>query len=108
MATKKGLNIQMKAVDKDGKYMSTVKVGPKGQIVIPKEIREMFDIASGDSLVILADRERGIAIQQSSFFNHMADAIFAGKGTQLYPEYTEDETMNFAKEIKNITRKENE
>lgn len=46
------------------KAWNTVKVGEKGQIVIPKEIREMFGIQSGDTLLVLADRERGIAIPQ--------------------------------------------
>ena len=43
-------------------FMGTVKLGPKGQIVIPKEVREMFGIRSGDSLLLLADIERGIAL----------------------------------------------
>lgn len=41
------------------KYMSSVKVGPKGQIVIPKEIRDMFQISPGDTLLILARRTTG-------------------------------------------------
>lgn len=49
---------------KDGKFMGSVKVGPKGQIVIPKEIREMFNITPGDTLMILADSEKGIAIER--------------------------------------------
>ena len=44
-------------------YMASVKIGPKGQIVIPKEAREMFGIAPGDTLVLLADKKRGIAMQ---------------------------------------------
>lgn len=44
------------------KFMSTVKVGEKGQIVIPKEARDMFGIEPGDSLMLLADKDRGIAI----------------------------------------------
>ena len=44
------------------KFMSSVKVGEKGQIVIPKEVREMFNIEPGDMLLLLADKERGIAI----------------------------------------------
>lgn len=50
----------------DGKFMASVKVGHKGQIVIPKEARDMFGIKPGDTIVVLADKNRGIAIQQSS------------------------------------------
>lgn len=39
--------------------MSTVKLGPKGQIVIPKEVREMFGLEPGDSLLLLADAKPG-------------------------------------------------
>lgn len=46
----------------EGKLMSMVKVGQKGQIVIPKDMRDMMGIRSGDTLLILADKERGIAI----------------------------------------------
>ena len=43
-------------------FLSTVRVGDKGQIVIPKEVREMFEIEPGDNLMLLADKEKGIAI----------------------------------------------
>ena len=46
----------------EGKYMATVKIGEKGQIVIPKEVRDMFSIKAGDTLLLLADVEKGIAI----------------------------------------------
>ena len=46
----------------EGKYMTTVKVGPKGQIVIPAEVREMFGIEPGDQLLLMADKKRGIAL----------------------------------------------
>ena len=45
-----------------GKLMNMVKVGEKGQIVIPKEMRDLMGIESGDMLLILADVDRGIAI----------------------------------------------
>ena len=44
------------------RHLCTVKIGEKGQIVIPKQMRDMFDIQSGDTLLLLADKERGIAI----------------------------------------------
>ena len=34
----------------EGKYLASVRVGPKGQIVIPKEARELFGIQPGDTL----------------------------------------------------------
>ncbi len=40
----------------------TAKVGSKGQIVIPKEAREIFSIEPGDNLLILGDERRGLAI----------------------------------------------
>ncbi len=87
-------------MEKEGKYMGSVKVGPKGQIVIPKEIREMFEINSGDTLVILADSKKGIAIERMSFFNKIADEILNGRGKEIYPEHSEEDSMSFAKGIK--------
>lgn len=46
----------------DGKYAWMVKIGERGQFVIPKEARELFDIKPGDSILVLADKDRGIAI----------------------------------------------
>ena len=45
-----------------GKYAWTVTVGEKGQIVIPKQAREVFGIQPGDTLVMLGDVKRGLAI----------------------------------------------
>ncbi|ROR25801.1 AbrB family looped-hinge helix DNA binding protein [Mobilisporobacter senegalensis] len=60
----------------EGKFMSSVKVGPKGQIVIPKEARELFNIQPGDTLILLADVERGIAIQRFEMFQKFSDQVF--------------------------------
>ena len=43
-------------------FLSTVRVGDKGQIVIPKEVRDLFEIEPGDSLLLMADKKEGIAI----------------------------------------------
>lgn len=44
------------------KYVGICKVGERGQIVIPSDIRKAFSITSGDSIVILADTKKGIAL----------------------------------------------
>ena len=48
-------------------FIATVKIGPKGQIVIPKEARDMFGVEPGDSLILLCDRKRGIALQPPEY-----------------------------------------
>ncbi|NLX75268.1 MAG: AbrB/MazE/SpoVT family DNA-binding domain-containing protein [Synergistaceae bacterium] len=59
-----------------GKYAWTATVGEKGQIVIPKQARELFDIKPGDTLVLLGDEKRGIAIPPKTTFSQFAAAIF--------------------------------
>ena len=55
----------------DGKFIVSVKVGPKGQITIPAEARKMFDIKTGDTLMVLGDQERGMVIVKSdAFYSH--------------------------------------
>ena len=44
------------------KHSGMVKVGDKGQIVIPAEARKIFDINPGDNLIVLGDESQGIAI----------------------------------------------
>ena len=57
-------------------FMSSVRIGPKGQIVIPKEAREMFGIGPGDTLVLLADKKKGIAIQTADKLNPFLRKVF--------------------------------
>lgn len=59
-----------------GKYAWTVTVGEKGQIVIPKQARDIFNIKSGDTLILLGDEEKGIAIPPKNMFSKLASAIF--------------------------------
>lgn len=51
-------------------------MGEKGQIVIPKEAREVFNIKKGDTLLLLGDTERGIAIVNNSEYLEFASKIF--------------------------------
>ena len=46
----------------EGKYAWMVKIGEKGQFVIRKEARELFDLQPGDEILVLGDIKRGIAI----------------------------------------------
>ena len=57
------------------KFVGIAKVGEKGQIVIPKEARDMFNIAPGDSIVVLCDKEKGIALIKSDFMEDSFDKI---------------------------------
>ena len=60
----------------DRYFMSSVKIGPKGQIVIPKEARDMFGLEPGDTLVLLADTKKGIAIQTADKLNPLLRRVF--------------------------------
>ncbi len=62
-----------------GKYAGTVTVGTKGQIVIPKEARELMGIQPGDTLILLGDAERGLAIPPKNSFDAVFRQIFGGE-----------------------------
>ncbi len=60
----------------EGKYAWTVTVGTKGQIVLPKEAREVFGIEPGDTLIILGDEKQGMAIPPKNQFSDFFGRIF--------------------------------
>jgi AbrB family looped-hinge helix DNA binding protein len=62
-----------------GKYVWTATVGEKGQIVIPKQAREIFSIKPGDTLLLLGDENRGIAIPPKGAFTHLYSIAFQEK-----------------------------
>ncbi len=62
-----------------GKHAWTATVGEKGQIVIPKQARELFGINPGDTLLLLGDEKRGIAIVRREQFSAFYDAVFGGE-----------------------------
>lgn len=61
-------------MEKD-KYIGVCKVGEKGQIVIPKEARQMFDINPGDSVLVLCDKNKGMAIVKADVVEDLTDKI---------------------------------
>ena len=77
-----------------GKHIfGTVRVGERGQIVLPKQAREVFKIKSGDRLVVLGDEELehpGIALMKEDFFLGIAQLF----KTALNVADTTDEKEN--------------
>lgn len=65
--------------DKSGKFAWSVTVGSKGQIVIPKEARALFQINPGDTLLLLGDTDRGLAIPRKETFDALASQVFRGE-----------------------------
>ena len=64
--------------EKDGKYIfGVVKVGDKGQIVIPKDARQVYGIKPGDALIMLGD-ERGIALLKTEIFQNAIEQAMGG------------------------------
>lgn len=67
---------------KKGQHIfGTVKVGEKGQIVIPKEARRIFDIKAGDTLLVLGDEAQGLAVVKADVMQELAVNILKGLGT---------------------------
>ena len=64
--------------EKEGKYIfGVVKVGDKGQIVIPKEARTIYGIKPGDTLMMLGD-QKGIAMIKTDVFQSIIDQAMGG------------------------------
>ena len=62
-----------------GKYAWTATVGEKGQIVIPKQARNVFNIKPGDTILLLGYEKRGIAIPPKGAFAHLMEIAFEEK-----------------------------
>ena len=64
--------------EKEGKYIfGVVKVGEKGQIVIPRDARKVYDIKPGDALLVLGD-EKGMALLKTEIFQQVIDQAMEG------------------------------
>ena len=58
------------------RVFGTAKVGDRGQIVIPKEARELFNIKPGDTLLILGEEDTGLIVSRSEVLQNIADQLF--------------------------------
>lgn len=58
------------------KVFGTAKVGDRGQIVIPKEARELFNIRPGDTLLILGEESKGLIVSRPELLRELADDFF--------------------------------
>jgi AbrB family looped-hinge helix DNA binding protein len=80
-----------------GKYIfGTVKVGERGQIVIPKDARDLFQIKAGDTLLVMGDKKKGIAISKIGKIKEFALGILNGIGNkqELLDETLEKDVDN--------------
>lgn len=60
------------------KFVGVCRVGEKGQIVIPKEARKMFEINPGDSIIVLCDKEKGIALIKADAIENLTEKVLSG------------------------------
>ena len=64
--------------EKDGKYIfGVVKVGDKGQVVIPRDARKVYDIKPGDALIVLGD-QKGMALLKTEIFQVAVGQVMEG------------------------------
>ena len=61
----------------DGKFAWMVKIGEKGQFVIPKEARDVFGFQPGEEILVLGDVKRGIAILPREMQQEYVARLFA-------------------------------
>ena len=64
------------------KFVGISKVGEKGQIVIPKEARDIFDIKPVDSIIVICEKEKGIALLKADAIEDLTDKVFPKGGNK--------------------------
>ncbi|MBQ6571688.1 MAG: AbrB/MazE/SpoVT family DNA-binding domain-containing protein, partial [Alistipes sp.] len=63
---------------KDGKYIfGVLKISEKGQIVIPKEARKIYNLQPGDALILMGDKN-GMAMVKTEIFHDLVDQVMEG------------------------------
>lgn len=61
-----GMSKSDEEVQQSNRFAATLTIGSKGQIVIPKAVRDMFGYQPGDDILLLADDQQGIALMPVS------------------------------------------
>lgn len=83
--------------NKDGKYLFGVcKVGERGQIVIPKEARDVFKIDAGDSLLMFGDINQGLALVKAEVFSDYTDKMFDKEHKNDWNKWTYKKVWRFS------------
>ena len=72
----------MKKTVLQDRFIVSAKVGPKGQITIPAIARQMFDIKEGDTLMVMGDKKRGIALLKDDLFYQLMGGVMPDVGDQ--------------------------
>ena len=57
-------------------FIGIVKVGSKGQIVIPKPARELYEICQGDTLIFTTDKKHGMKLYKYDVISKAIDDIY--------------------------------
>ena len=78
----------------ENKFIVSVKVGPKGQITVPVEARKMFNIKEGDTLMVLGDKERGIALVKDDMFYQLMGGMFNDESSNKYKDIVAVDNLN--------------
>lgn len=64
----------------EGKYAGMVKIGERGQFVIPKKVRDLLGFKPGDTILVLADEDRGMAIPPKPMIDEVTKKLFGSAG----------------------------
>lgn len=62
--------------NQEKQIFGVVRIGDKGQIVIPKEARDVFGLNPGDTLLVLGDITKGIALVKTKVFDDVVEEVF--------------------------------
>ena len=76
----KSLEINKEEIEKHEYYFGTAKVGERGQIVIPQEAREVFEINSGDLILVFGDIKKGLGFMKATKLKNFALKLFQAFG----------------------------